>query len=178
MAVGHSICATQTKVFITGASNTNKNTCMIFDGRSMSFANTLYQHCYHSSVVFRGEAYIISGMQAKGVENYSETSQSFTVVPGLKKPRMWAICVATDNAIFVAGGATIREGKGHDSKSVWKYESNKWEKQDFKLPDAVFSPLYIPLKMGKVLIMGGKTDNGRSKKVYSFKLESGAHSDK
>jgi len=65
------------------------------------------------------------------------------------------ICVATPEAIYVAGGMKIKHGEAKTSRSIQRFEPVKWEKVDYKLPDHIVSPLVIPIKPQKVLVMGG-----------------------
>ena len=49
----------------------------------------------------------------------------------------------------------IKHGEAKPSRSIQRFEPVKWEKVDYKLPDHIVSPLVIPIKPQKVLVMGG-----------------------
>ena len=135
----------------------------------------LYPRMLHSLVSYRGIAYVIGGQSDR--ETYLDSVERWTedrweIVDDLKRPRSTFAAVATEVAIYVFGGYS---GSGQVEPSIEKFteESEEWVLLAVDL-DMFAGSGVIQKDAGSLLILGGTSAGGASKRVLKLDTETDA----
>lgn len=161
---GCSLVDTPQGVMVMGGEDTAGRKVCLWTSKGLKSLGTMrYFHSKHSSILVGRHIYVISGQSTDTVESVDFLTFEVAAVEPLPKQRYCAgVCAMQQTALFLAGGYVGPQGRPSRSVLELKLHKGEWSKLGLKLDSPVSSPALVFLPPMALLLMGGRTAQGRT----------------